>query len=142
MTQPSYTSENPWLINPQYGEQNFGTNSWKWLIWHCHRGLSINLDHETCVNIGISNNFSITGSKNRETGSYKTVNRRRCDVLHDIYQSEVIPDRKVYVYKVLKAFLKNRKYFRSKPEADTCFFEITELDLMRKATSIVHLLPI
>ena len=66
--------------------------------------------------------FSITGSKNRETGSYKTGNRRRCDVLHDIYQSEVIPDRKVYVYKVLKAFLKNRKYFRSKPEVGTCFF--------------------
>ena len=67
--------------------------------------------------------FSITGSKNRETGSYKTGNRRRCDVLHDIYQSEVIPDRKVYVYKVLKAFLKNRKYFRSKPEVGTCFLK-------------------
>ena len=43
---------------------------------------------------------------------------------------------------VFKAFLKHRKYFRSKPEVGTCFFKLIELDLMREATSIVHFLSL
>jgi hypothetical protein len=54
----------------------------------------------------------------------------------------VIPDRKVYVNKGFKAFLKNRKYFQSKPEVGTHFFETKKLDFIRKATSIVHFLPL
>ena len=55
----------------------------------------------------------------------------------------MIPDHKVYVNKGFKAFLKNRKYLRSKPEVGTYFFfETRKLDFIRKATSIVHFLPL
>ena len=62
--------------------------------------------------------------------------------LHDIQHPWGTPDRKIYVNKVLKAFLENRKCFESKPEVETHFFKISVLDLVGKSTQIVHLLPL